>query len=162
MLELLSQRSVWLHRRPLIRGRRLTFSCVSSSKVLLTDEERSGKRRPKRAISGGPNWTFGPLRIYSSGFMTHQKHSGDAAHYSPPLVPHAPRLSHAALLPHFYHACEGLHTWLPLGDQRHLPLRTHIGPGMKTNMVSMCYQGVEFESPQTDTSGEPNVKLTNE
>lgn len=63
-------------------------------------------------------------------------------HYSPSLVSHAPRLPHAALLPHFNHACEGLHTWLPLGDQRHLSLHTHIGPGRKTVLkilkVSKC------------------------
>lgn len=45
----------------------------------------------------------------------------------PSLVSHAPRLSHAALLPHFDHACEGLHARLPLGDQRDLPLHTHVG-----------------------------------
>lgn len=50
---------------------------------------------------------------------------------SPPLVAHAPRLAHAALLPHFDHACEGLHTRLPLGDQRDFSLHAHIGPGRK-------------------------------
>lgn len=51
--------------------------------------------------------------------------------YLPSLIAHAPQLPHTALLPNFNHACEGLHTWLPLGDQRHLLLRTHIGPGKK-------------------------------
>lgn len=50
---------------------------------------------------------------------------------SPPLVAHAPRLAHAALLPHFDHACEGLHTRLPLGDQCDFSLHAHIGPGRK-------------------------------
>lgn len=61
-----------------------------------------------------------------------QKHNDDdAARDSPALVAHAPRLSHAALLPHLDHACEGLHTRLPLGHQRHLPLHAHVGPGTK-------------------------------
>lgn len=51
--------------------------------------------------------------------------------YLPSLIAHAPRLPHTALFPNFNHACEGLHTWLPFGDQRHLLLRTHIGPGKK-------------------------------
>lgn len=57
---------------------------------------------------------------------------GGKVHYSPSLITHAPWLSNAALLPHFDHACEGLHTRLPLGDQRHLSLHAHIGPGRKT------------------------------
>lgn len=113
-------------------GRHLTFSGVRGSRVLFTDEEGSKNRRSGRVTSGGYNWPIEPLRIYFSGFVTRQKHNSDAAQYSPPLVPHAPRLSRAALLPHFYHACEGLHTWLPLGERRHLPLRTHIGPRTKT------------------------------
>lgn len=62
-------------------------------------------------------------------------------HCSPSLVSHAPRLSHAALLPHFDHACEGLHTRLPLGDQRDLSLHTHVGPGREKvikNEYSPC------------------------
>lgn len=74
--------------------------------------------------------------------------------YSPPLISHAPYLSHTALLPHFNHACEGLHTRLPLGDKRHLPLHTHIGPGTKTVIkilkVSKCSSGIYRH---TDGSG---------
>lgn len=65
--------------------------------------------------------------------------------YLPSLIAHAPRLPHTALLPNFNHACEGLHTWLPLGDQRHLLLRTHIGPGKKKRLVKkyLTWQDVE-------------------
>lgn len=69
------------------------------------------------------------------GFPLWRGRDGDrlleVTHRSPSLVSHAPRLSHAALLPHFDHACEGLHARLPLGDQRDLPLHTHVGPGRK-------------------------------
>lgn len=44
----------------------------------------------------------------------------------PPLVADAPRLPHAALLPHFDHACEGLDTWLPVAHHRQLFLCTHV------------------------------------
>ena len=62
--------------------------------------------------------TDGRLRTYSDRPQTD----------SPPLVSHAPALAQAALLPHLDHACEGLHTWLPLGYQRHLPLHAHVRP----------------------------------
>lgn len=141
MLALLSQRNVWLQRRPGEAARNAqwhggdTFHWPAreAQKVWFTDEEGAGKRRSGRVIPSHLKMALmmGPFRI-NSYFVTHQKRNSDAAYYSPPLVPHAPRLSHAALLPHFYHACEGLHTWLPLSDQRHLPLYTHIGPGTKT------------------------------
>lgn len=63
-------------------------------------------------------------------------------HYSPSLIAHAPGLSHTALLPHFNHTCEGLHAWLPLGNQRHLPLCAHVGPGMKTGRRYLTCQNV--------------------
>lgn len=47
---------------------------------------------------------------------------------SPPLISRAPRLPPTALLPHFNHACEGLHARLPLGDQCNLSGCAHVGP----------------------------------
>lgn len=63
---------------------------------------------------------------------------------SPSLVAHAPRLAHAALLPHLDHACEGLHARLPLGDQRYLPLHAHVGPA-KTKTTQGSVKGGKFE-----------------
>lgn len=96
-------------------------------------------RLPEVFSSGGERWK----QIGRGGGELGVKHC------SPSLVSHAPRLSHAALLPHFDYACEGLHTWLPLGDQRDLSLHTHVGPGRKMvikthshrvkNTESCCY-----------------------
>lgn len=153
MLVLFSQRNVGLQRRPGETARNAQWYGDDTLHLaawrvqrllfrLFTDGEGSRKRRSGQAISGGSNWTIGPFRTCSSGFMTRHKNNSDAALYSPPLVAHAPRLARAALLPHFYHTCEGLHTWLPLGDQRHLPLHTHIGPGTKPGRKQTCYQRV--------------------